>query len=58
MTTVVRIGHMALCGSVIDKGLTLYGSVTFNKLDFKANSSDSDKVVLIIFVVISGYQYH
>ena len=58
VTTVVRIGHMALYGSVIDKGFTLYGSVTFNKIDFKANSSDSDKVVLIIFVVISGYQYH
>ena len=58
VTTVVRIGHMALYGSVIDKGFTLYGSVTFNKLDFKANTSDSDKVILIIFVVISGYQYH
>ena len=44
-TTVVRIGHKAVYESVIDKGFTLYGSVTFNKLDFKANSSVSDKIV-------------
>ena len=56
-TIVVRIGHMAVYGSVIPKGFSLYGSVIFNKLYFSAKSSDPDKNVMVIFVFISGYQY-